>query len=86
MPGYFLRVAIALDQFVQAVSNKGIYGETISARAGKAMIRYQRGQSVRRWGCVLCGWLDRLQSGHCRKAIDHDRERAQAVLDDLAGY
>ena len=78
--GYLLRVLIAFDQLIQAALKYGIPGQTISARAGKAM---KRG---RRWGCVLCQWLDRLDPGHCDRAIANDRKRAQAVIDDLAGF
>lgn len=75
-----MRVLVAFDQLVQAAANKGIPGETISARAGKAAAR------GRPWGCVLCRLLDWIEPGHCQGAIQHDRERAQAVLDDLKGY
>lgn len=78
--GYFQRVMVAFDQLVQAAANKGIPGETISARAGKAMVR------GRRWGCVLCALLDRIEKDHCRRAIVNDRMRARAVLDDLQGF
>lgn len=78
--GYVVRVLIAVDQLVQAACNKGIPGETISARAGKAMLR------KRRWGCLLCAMLDWLQTDHCANAIANDRKRAQAVIDDLTGF
>lgn len=56
---------IAIDQFSNAVMG-GDPDETISSRAAKAA---QRGK---RWGCVLCRWLDRIDRGHCNKSIEPD--------------
>ena len=82
---YFLRVAIALDGFVQALSNKGTIGITISSRIGTAAAHGHR------WGLV--GWwlLDHVWpfgrdadgTSHCHGAILNDRKRAQAAIDEL---
>lgn len=59
-------LAISFDQLVNAAFG-GDEDETISSRAGKAA---RRG---RRWGCVLCRILDRLDANHCEKSIEQDR-------------
>lgn len=51
-------LAVAHDQLANAAAN-GDPDETISSRANRA--RAER----RRWGCVLCGLLDRIDPGHC---------------------
>lgn len=60
------RLAVAHDQLANVVFG-GHEDETISSRAGKAA---RRG---RRWGCVLCRFLDQLDPDHCEKSIEHDR-------------
>lgn len=77
MSPWLLRVSIALDQLVQAGANSGMPGMTISARAGKAKRRGKR------WGCVMCRFLDLFERGHCEAALQGDIRRAQAVIDDL---
>ncbi|WP_097135517.1 MULTISPECIES: hypothetical protein [unclassified Pseudomonas] len=59
------RLAIAHDQLVNAALG-GHEDETISSRAGKAA------RAGRRWGCVLCRFLDRLDSRHCERSIELD--------------
>lgn len=59
------RLAIGYDQLANAAFG-GSEDETISSRAGKAQ------QSGKRWACVLCRLLDRLDPDHCRKSIEHD--------------
>lgn len=51
-------IAVAHDQLVNAAAN-GDPDETISSRADRA--RRER----RRWGCVLCRFLDLFQKDHC---------------------
>ncbi len=51
-------LAIAHDQLANAAAN-GDPDETISSRANRARAE------LRRWGCVLCGLLDRIDPGHC---------------------
>lgn len=77
MRTYLLRVAIALDQFVQAACNRGVIGVTISARADTAR------EHGHRWGCLLCRWLDRLDPDHCAKARRNDIARAEAAIASL---
>jgi hypothetical protein len=62
---YIRRVLVALDQLGNALL-RGYPDETISSRAAKAARRGDR------WGCWLCGLLDRLDPGHCEKFIEHD--------------
>lgn len=54
-------LAIAHDQLANAAAN-GDPDETISSRANRARIER------RRWGCILCRLLDRLDPGHCSKS------------------
>lgn len=55
------RLAVAKDQLANAAFN-GHEDETISSRAARAR------DAGRRWGCVLCRWLDALDSDHCDKS------------------
>lgn len=59
-------VAVGLDQSANAALH-GDPDETISGRAGKA-----RRQGVK-WGCILCGILDRIDKNHCASSIEDDR-------------
>jgi hypothetical protein len=77
MKAYLLRVAIALDQLLQALCNKGILGITISARAATAR------KHAHAWGCVLCRFLDWLETDHCELARRNDIKRAHAVIESL---
>ena len=67
------RLAVAHDQLVNVVFG-GHEDETISSRAGKAA---RRG---RKWGCLLCRFLDRLDPNHCEKSIEHDRGKPTPPL------
>ena len=60
------RLAVAYDQLANTAFG-GNEDETISSRAYKAMI------DRRRWGCILCKLLDRIQPDHCRKSVEPDR-------------
>lgn len=62
---YIWKQLIAFDQSINALFN-GDADETISSRAGKAMI------NGKRWGCVLCRVLDWFDKGHCIKNIEYD--------------
>jgi hypothetical protein len=53
---------IWLDEGVNVLLG-GAENETVSARAGRAKA------AGKRWGCVLCGLLDRIQKGHCENAM-----------------
>lgn len=52
-------LAIAHDQLANAGAD-GDPDETISSRANRARLE------GRRWGCLLCGILDRIEKDHCR--------------------
>lgn len=65
MKRYALNVLVSLDQLINTLL-WGDPDETISSRAGKAALRGKR------WGCVLCKLLDKLESGHCNKSIEPD--------------
>jgi len=86
LKAYLLRVAIAIDGFVQACANRGTIGITISARAGTAAAHGHR------WGLWMWWLLDRMWpfgrdpvtgKSHCHGAIDNDKLRAQAAIDEL---
>ena len=65
------KIALAVDQFWNTPWG-GHEDETISSRAEKARLRGDR------WGCVLCKWLDKVDPGHCQRALE--RERASRSL------
>lgn len=52
------RIAIGFDQLANVAAN-GSEDETISSRAARAR------DEGRRWGCVLCKLLDKIEAGHC---------------------
>lgn len=58
-------LAVAHDQLANAVFG-GSEDETLSSRAGKAA------RKGKRWACVLCRLLDRLDPNHCEKSIEPD--------------
>ena len=61
-------VAVANDQTLNAalVGRPGSEDETISSRAGKAR------RAGKRWGCILCRLLDKIDLHHCEKNIEND--------------
>lgn len=65
MKQWALNVLIALDQLANAIA-LGSPDETVSSRAGKAMLKGEA------WGCVLCKLLNLLQRDHCLKSIEWD--------------
>ena len=65
MKPYGRRVAVAIDQLFNALFN-GDEDETISSRAAKARLKGKR------WGCVLCRFLDWLDPNHCTNSIEPD--------------
>lgn len=67
-PARAWRLAVAHDQLANAAAN-GHEDETISSRAGKAR------RAGRRWGCLLCWLLDRVDPQHCDKSIEEDEGR-----------
>jgi hypothetical protein len=54
-------IAKAYDRLGNVVAN-GDGKETISSRANRAR------QERRRWGCILCRWLDAIDKDHCRQS------------------
>ena len=65
MKSYGRRVAVAIDQLLNALLN-GDEDETISSRAAKARLKGKR------WGCALCRFLDWLDPNHCTNSIEPD--------------
>jgi hypothetical protein len=63
-------LAVAFDELGNSAIN-GNTGETISSRAGRAR------RAGRRWGCILCGVLERLDPGHCDRNIQPEFEEVQ---------
>lgn len=57
------RISIAYDQLANAATG-GSEDETISSRAGRMLLRGDKG-----WPCVLCRILNWLESDHCKKSI-----------------
>ena len=60
-PAKARRIAIGYDQLANVAFN-GHEDETISSRAARAK------DNGRKWGCVLCRWLDMLDKNHCEKS------------------
>lgn len=56
------RIAVAVDGACNVAGN-GRLGQTISARAAQAR------SEGRVWGCVLCWWVDKVDVGHCSRAL-----------------
>lgn len=59
---YLLNLILWLDEGGNVLTG-GAENETISERAAKAR------NAGKRWGCVLCKWLDDVQPGHCDHAL-----------------
>jgi hypothetical protein len=68
-----LNQLIALDQAFNALLG-GDPDETLSSRAGKAK------KDNKRWGCVLCGFLDWFDDGHCEKSVEADEGKNAATV------
>lgn len=69
MKRWMLNILLAFDQFFNALFG-GDPDETLSSRMGK---------SIRDGHCPLCDWVCRflnwIDSGHCKKAIDESEGR-----------
>ena len=63
--GWIKDILIGVDQLGNALL-RGDPDETISSRAAKSAARGKR------WGCVLCKFLDKLDPNHCEKSIETD--------------
>lgn len=64
MFAYSFRLMISVDQLMNTALN-GSEDETISSRAAKR-------RSTKLWAKALCWLLNKLDPGHCEKAIEHD--------------
>lgn len=63
--GWGRRLAVAVDQFANVLA-LGLPDETISSRAYKASLKGKR------WGCILCALLNKLDKNHCAKSVEWD--------------
>ena len=62
---YLWNLLVSLDQFINTALG-GHPDETISSRAAKSRKRGKR------WACILCRILDRVDPDHCEKNIEAD--------------
>jgi hypothetical protein len=77
---YWYKCLLALDLFAGAVLFRD-YNVTISAQTGLRM----RLAKPPLWARVLSSALDRVQAGHCEKAIHADIARAKGTIAYLGG-
>lgn len=70
-------VALALDHLLNALFN-GRPGMTVSSRAQTARLQGKR------WGCILCTFLDFIDTNHCEESLKGDMKRSKEVIEDLA--
>jgi hypothetical protein len=59
---YLLNWLVLFDEAANTLFG-GSPNETVSERAAKAR------NAGRRWGCILCSLLDRVNRGHCDNAL-----------------
>lgn len=57
---YLINNAISLDYLLNTLTG-GAESETLTKRAARAQ------SQGRKWGCVLCRLLERVDKGHCRR-------------------
>lgn len=62
---YIMRVLVSIDQLVNTLFG-GFEDESISSRAAKAQLKGKK------WGCVLCKILDKIDKDHCKNNIELD--------------
>ena len=60
-PSRALKIAIGFDQLANVALN-GSEDETISSRADRAK------SENKKWGCILCKILDKIDANHCGKS------------------
>jgi hypothetical protein len=60
---YVVNVLVVLDVALNVILFASRDVETLSRRAAKAKLKGKR------WGCVLCGLLDRIAADHCTKSL-----------------
>lgn len=74
--GYFVRNAVALDElFDQAVGDQDF--ETLSAHFARMSTEAPRGSFERRFGAIMCNFLDVFSRDHGAKAELGDLARAR---------
>lgn len=59
-------LAISFDRLANCATN-GSLNETLSTRANRSR------SEGRRWGCLMCGFLDRIDKDHCAKSQELER-------------
>lgn len=64
------QIAIGWDDLASVATN-GWLGQTISYRAATARTQNKR------WGCLLCRWLDDVDRGHCDRALVDKKQNLQ---------
>lgn len=75
MRDWILRVLIAFDRFINTVFG-GHPDETISARSAMAQ------RKGKKWGCILCKMLDKIEKDHCVSSIFKDGKDAAEVIEE----
>ena len=71
---YVWNLLIALDQFCNAIVG-GSPDETMSSRFGKWSLLNSNKETDKRKryiACVICWFLDKLETDHCKKSIEND--------------
>ncbi len=68
MRWYIINLIMSIDQTINAMLG-GAHDETISSRAGKALL------AGKKWAKLLCWFLDKLDPNHCIDAIELDEGR-----------
>ena len=71
-------ILVAFDKFSNVVLG-GDQDQTISSRAAIA------NQDGKKWGCILCKFLNWLQPNHCPGAVQSDLADAEKVEKDEGG-
>jgi hypothetical protein len=77
-----LNIALALDKLCNAVAG-GSSNETVSARIGR--ISWENGGTIPRHRILarfLYRELDKLDSGHCDRAFQHDLHEMPEIIDE----
>ncbi len=85
---FFLRVSIALDDFIQAGFRGGIIGITISSRIGTAKDHGHLWGGIGEWllnHCWPFGCDPVTGESHCTGAIKNDSLRAMYAIGELLG-
>jgi len=62
---YFWNILVSIDQLINTLLG-GFPDETISSRAAKAR------RKNKKWGCIVCWLLDKIDNNHCEKNIELD--------------